>query len=134
MLSLHMAERQQFAECLAKYAERKPQKYLQIDGHHLPDGGDDIMRPDEDGDCINSGSTWELMAHNDVRVLIGTGVDAQVAVRQLRKIIDWIVRDGQQLMHEAFEDRCPACNGTGKPGQDSNGDFDDGLRFYQIPE
>ena len=44
---------QQFCEKLAHYAARKPKKFLQFDCFYMPNGGDDNIHPDEDGDSVS---------------------------------------------------------------------------------
>lgn len=81
-------------ELLKHYSTKEPHLFYQMDGFFMPDGGDDVMRSDDDGDCICSGETCELMTgYTNVRVLITPETDKRTAVRQLVKIIDWIKRD-----------------------------------------
>ena len=78
---------------LAHYASREPKYFLQLDGHYLPRGGDDEMRPDCDGDAVSASGTVELMYGATVRVLIPHDGDVLVAVRQLKKLAKWLKRD-----------------------------------------
>jgi hypothetical protein len=58
------------------------------------------MRSDENGHCISGQSFhWELMAGSDARVLVPVSADSAVTVTLLRKIADWIKRDGL-MTHE----------------------------------
>jgi len=84
--------RKQFADKLAHYARKNPKQFLQMDGFYLPDGGDDLMNPDDEGDCLQAISTVELMYMfgATVRVLIGSDADRMVAVRQLQKLAEWL--------------------------------------------
>ena len=81
-------------ELLKHYSNREPHLFYQMDGFFEPDGGDDVMHPDDDGDCLCSSETCELMTGiTSVRVLITPATDKKTAIRQLEKIIDWIKRD-----------------------------------------
>ena len=82
--------KQQFCDKLAHYASREPKKFLQIDGFYLPEGGDDFLRPDKDGDCMHGTATIELMQGTYVRVLIPYETNAKVAARQLKKMTKWL--------------------------------------------
>ncbi len=86
-----------FAECLARYAAKRPKHFLQLDCFHMEDDGDDVMRPDTDGDAMFAGHTTELMNGADVRVLIPEGADVVSALRMLRKLADWLERDGEAI-------------------------------------
>ena len=83
---------------LAHYSTRTPQKFLQFDGFMLIADklDDDLMRPDADGDTVYGQiETWELMTGLPrVRVLIKPGTHRTDVLRLLRKISDWIERDG----------------------------------------
>ena len=58
------------AALLVKYGEKEPNEFIQFDGFHMPDGGDCVMEPDENGYCVTQQNTVELMNGSDVRVLI----------------------------------------------------------------
>jgi hypothetical protein len=80
---------------LAKYNEREPTEFYQIDGFHIPGRGDSVMVLDDDDDCIMGGVVHELMFGSDVRVLIrkepeNPGRTERDIVRMLRKIADTI--------------------------------------------
>ena len=76
-------------ELLAQYARREPVAFVQIDGFAGVPPQDDVMRPDEDGDAVMLGETFELMSGAyAVRVLVTRGTDATTARRLLRKILD----------------------------------------------
>ncbi len=106
-----------FAECLAKYAGKRPRKFLQVDAFYLPNGGDDIMRPDADGDCIHYGTTHELMNGPDTaRVLIPPQSSPEQAARALRKIADILESDGAGMFDRYVTEKCKHCRGTGKHG------------------
>ena len=82
-----------FRNKLAHYASREPKHFLQLDGNYLPRGGDDMMRPDCDGDAFIADGTVELMHGATVRVLIPHDGNVLVAVRQLKKLAKWLKRD-----------------------------------------
>jgi hypothetical protein len=79
-----------FGNTLAHYATREPKLFLQMDGHYMPRGGDDQMRPDGDGDAVTANGTFELMHGATVRVLIPGDSDPIVAARQLKKLAKWL--------------------------------------------
>ncbi len=80
-------------ELLSHYAKKDPRAFRQFDGFQVG-SGDDVMRPDDDGDCLMGASTCELMTGADVRVLIPADTASADAITLLRKIITWIERDG----------------------------------------
>jgi len=81
--------------CLEHYARLpEPQAFIQYDGftNALRDS---IVHPDEDGDALFAGTTYELMTGSvGVRVLMPERTTTLEAVRVLRKIANWIERDG----------------------------------------
>jgi hypothetical protein len=79
---------------LEHYAEREPKRFRQFDV--FTDAlADCVMEPDEDGDCIFGGATYELMNGCwDVRCLINPKLNKADAVRSLRKVLECIERDG----------------------------------------
>jgi hypothetical protein len=87
------AIRNLFADKLSHYSRRDPKTFLQLDGFHVTNGGDDVMRPDEDGDCLHASPTTELMYGAAVRVLIPGDTDRKVAIRQLKKLAKWLKRN-----------------------------------------
>lgn len=89
--------RRQFADKLAHYAKKDPKQFLQMDGFYLPNGGDDSMRPDDEGDCLHASTTVELMYGATVRVLIGPAADRMVAIRQLQKLATWLKKDADLM-------------------------------------
>lgn len=58
----------------------------------MPHGGDDMMHPDDEGDCVSAMGTVELMHGATVRVLIPHDADPRVAARQLKKLAKWFKR------------------------------------------
>jgi hypothetical protein len=82
----------QFCDKIAHYASREPKQFLQLDSFYMPDGGDDVMHPDKDGDALLALETIELMRCCHVRVLIPDNIDVKVAVRQLKKVAKWLKR------------------------------------------
>lgn len=85
-------DRTLFGNTLAHYSSREPKHFLQLDGHYLPRGGDDVLRPDSDGDAVSAAGTVELMYGATVRVLIPHDADVLVAARQLKKLAKWLKR------------------------------------------
>jgi hypothetical protein len=82
---------------LAHYASRLPKQFTKYDGFALGvDSFDDLMGPDAEGHCLSVGMTWELMAGADVHVhvLIPATTSKEDAVALLKKVADWIERDG----------------------------------------
>lgn len=79
---------------LNHYAQREPTHFAQIDGFYVGiECDDDDMRPDDDGDCIMGGATYELMRGAEVRVLVKYGTSATQAIRLLKKITAWLEQD-----------------------------------------
>jgi hypothetical protein len=79
-------------------AARKPVRHLmQFDV--FQSNFDDIVRPDEDGDCLFWRDTYELRRSDIVRVQFPVGYDRDNAVRALRKIADFI-KEGVDLSGE----------------------------------
>ena len=103
-------------DLLEHYATKKAKQFVQCDGFALGrDGGDSVMRPDDDGDCLMSGTTHELMSGSSVRVLIPVGTDRHTAMRILKKIRKWLKREEEHF------DECLALPAQGTLGVDSNG-------------
>lgn len=85
-------------EKLLHYADRDAENFFQFDAFTGVEPGDGIVRPDDDGDCLFSGVTTELMTGCvSVRVLIVPGTTQKTAARALKKILDWIERDADAL-------------------------------------
>jgi hypothetical protein len=83
---------------LLHYAGREAVNFFQFDAFTGVEPGDGIVRPDDDGDCLFSGVTTELMTGGvSVRVLIVPGTTQKTAARALKKILDWIERDADAL-------------------------------------
>jgi hypothetical protein len=79
------------ASLLAKYAEREPKQFVQMDAHYLPDGPSGALtEPDAEGDALTACETYELMRGAPVRVLIEPDCEPALAVRRLRKLADWL--------------------------------------------
>ncbi len=102
-----MNEKQVFGEKLAQYASRKPKHFLQLDGFYMPDGGDSVMRPDDDGDAITASGTMELMHGATTRVLIPHDTDVRVAARQLKKLAKWLKRKPRLMDYAQPEPELP---------------------------
>ena len=106
-----------YYECKGKllehYAHRDPTAFFQFDGWALgPDGGDSVMRPDADGDCLTSSQTYELMTGGpSVRVLVTRGTSRPDAVRLLKKLRRW-VKQSDLVWPDAFEVRDDSSDGV----------------------
>jgi len=87
-------------ELLEHYSYRDPFGFIQLDCFtNTP--GDDVMTPDEDGDCLMSGATFDLMTGNTaVRVLIRPDVDKQTLARALSKMVTWVMRKDVDILYE----------------------------------
>ena len=74
-------------EKLLHYSKRDPKKFIQIDGFTKMDG-DNVTPPDNDGDCLFTSETIELMTGNpDVRLLIVPGTNPYHIIRLLSKMV-----------------------------------------------
>jgi hypothetical protein len=80
-------------EKLLHYSGRDAKAFFQFDAFTNIEAGDDIMRPDEDGDWVCGGTTTELMFGATVRVLVAPGTTRKTAARALQKIQDWIEKE-----------------------------------------
>ena len=79
---------------LEHYAGKEPCAFRQYDGFVVGQG-DDVLRPDADGDSLSSRETMELMTGcPEVRVLCSPGCTYDEALRLLKKIRRWIKKDG----------------------------------------
>jgi hypothetical protein len=92
---------------LADAATKDVHHVYQFDGFALSPGeGDDgLMRPDQDGDVLNSGRSAELRrsgADLAVRVHIHEGTDRARAIRLLKKITAWLESDPTMLRPEHY--------------------------------
>lgn len=65
---------------------------IQYDCHFNVESGDDVMHPDGDGDCLMSGSGFELCNFEGLRVQFSPDTSPVDAIRALDKIKDWIQR------------------------------------------
>ena len=77
-------------ELLEHYAKGDVHRFLQLDGWTNVGDGDDVMRPDEDGDHIMFGGAEELRHSGKdlaVRVFIHEGTEHKVAIRLLKKLL-----------------------------------------------
>jgi hypothetical protein len=101
------SDRSLIEELLSHYKRRDPKSFNQLDAFYVTHGGDDMMRPDEDGDCLFAVDTIELMEGATVRVLIPKGTDRLIAIRQLKKLAKWLKRD-PDLLGKYYPDSCSA--------------------------
>lgn len=82
-------------ELLEHYAGKPVTAFYQYDGFVIAGRGDDVMRPDRDGDCLMGGTTHELMSGGPaVRILVTRGTSRKDAVRLLKKLRRWIKQGG----------------------------------------
>lgn len=121
-------------ELLEKYADREPTAYYQFDAF-TDTGGGGPMEPDGDGDERYASVTYELMNGANVRVLIRAGTDEKQALRALKKIRQWVKKDGfaygrdgiaRETAHwnEVFV--CPRCGVRTTGGHDEMCQYPDG--------
>jgi len=81
-------------DLLEHYAGKEPCAFRQYDGFFVG-GGDDVLRPDADGDSLCSSTTMELMTGcPEVRVLLSPRCTYDQALRLLKKIRRLIKEDG----------------------------------------
>lgn len=97
------------SELIAKYTDKPVTRYTQFDGF-IDAKEDSVMHPDEDGDQVMAGTTYELMRFDDgVRVLIPDGIEPAAAARSLAKIADFVERDLADMRRRRDKDN----SGTG---------------------
>jgi hypothetical protein len=85
------------ATLLLKAAPKPIRKFLQLDGFDDM-WGDNVTKPDKDGDVLFGGETYELnRSGNPVRVLVHEGTPKATVLRLLTKIGDWVERDALNL-------------------------------------
>ena len=88
------------SELLAKYVDKPVTRYTQFDGF-IDAEADSFVHPDEDGDALFSGTTYELMGFDyGVRVLIPDNISAVAAARALTKIAEWVEEDLENQRRE----------------------------------
>ncbi len=98
-------EKSKRSELIAKYTDKPVTRYTQFDGF-IDAKEDCVMHPDEDGDVLMAGVTYELMRFDDgVRVLIPDGIEPAAAARSLAKIADWVERSLADMRREDREHR-----------------------------
>lgn len=78
---------------LDKYASREPTPFQQFDGFYLDNEGDDIMQPDDEGHCLFSCRTWELMYGADIRVLVSQDAPREQLPPLIQKLAAWITEE-----------------------------------------
>jgi hypothetical protein len=89
---------------LQHYKHKKPTLFVQYDGFNLPNGGDYVMIPDQEGHCVMSRLTYELMSGmTDVRVLITPEASKETVIQLLRKIMD-LIKENDSYRLEAKEE------------------------------
>ncbi len=76
---------------LEHYKHKEPTLFVQYDGFDLQDGGDDVMRPDDEGHWLSTRLTYELMSGGpNVRMLITPETSKDTILALLNKIKRWI--------------------------------------------
>jgi hypothetical protein len=99
---------------LAHYASRKPQQFAQYDGFtNCGTTRHDDVQGDQDGHAVMLGLKWELMVGAPVRVLIPASTRKEDAVALLKKVADWIERDGVYRQEKANAEERVACGDGG---------------------
>ena len=85
-------------ECLAKYADRKPKLFLQIDCFGPDAAGDSVIDPDCTGKGMMAGSTWELMCGTPLRILIADDyTDHELLANMITQAAEWVRSDPELL-------------------------------------
>lgn len=86
-----MSEKNTFRQGLIEAASSKPiRKFIQYDVFQHVTPGDPIVDPDQDGDCLMEGKTYELRNTGILRVYVPAGSDPVDIIRGLNKVITWI--------------------------------------------
>jgi hypothetical protein len=82
-------------ELLEDVASKPVRPFRQIDIFQFgPEyGGDDFMRPDQDGDWLSAAGGYELNRTNELRVLVPDGKSAEDVIRGLKKAIKWLSKN-----------------------------------------
>ncbi len=76
---------------LEHYKHKEPTLFVQYDSFYLPNGGDDVMRPDDEGHWLSTRLTYELMSGGpNVRMLITPETSKDTILALLNKIKSWI--------------------------------------------
>lgn len=100
---------EQLKQKLLEDAAQKPiHRFVQFDVfQRIEDGGDDIVTPDQDGDCVFGGGTphHELNITNELRVMVPEGRTAEEVIRGLQKIIEWIKSDPSCLNYDGWQEK-----------------------------
>jgi hypothetical protein len=87
-----LEKKQYLKKQLLKEAERKKSRFFhQVDGFVANMLADSLIHPDEDGDLIVTGNTWELInSDNEVRVLFHQDGKPEDVIRLLEKILKFL--------------------------------------------
>ena len=83
------------ARLLAEAADKPIRRLIQYDCFLNIGDGDDVMRPNKDGDCVMSLATLELRRSGGdmIRVHVPPNVNRREAARALRAIARWAQKD-----------------------------------------
>ena len=91
-------------ELLLKCLRKPVRRFYQVDGDHL-DGPDGLIQPDEDGDAIMSGWSWELRNTGlPIRIMIHDGASKRDVLRLLMKVGIRIENGSLTWLKEGSED------------------------------
>ena len=87
-----------------------PNAFLQFDAFYCPEGGDSFVHPDNDGDWLSGGATWDLMggppgsATWNVRILVQRKATKNDALRAIKKLRKWIKNGGFESISQYLSD------------------------------
>jgi hypothetical protein len=91
------AKKESLREELILQASKKPiRKLLQFDVFQNV-VEDDVMRPDEDGDCLMWGNNYELKNTDALRVMVPSGASASDTLRGLKKVISYLKKNPETI-------------------------------------
>jgi hypothetical protein len=85
-------------ELVEEYARKPIRCFLQVDGWEDNDSGDSVVRPDEDGHVLTSGTRYELRnTAFPMRVQIHEASDKETVLTLLSKARTWLERGWEEL-------------------------------------
>lgn len=74
---------------LVRACAQKPiRQFEQFDVFYMPDGGDDLMTPDENGYCVMGGCTDELKNLEEPRLYLPIDMTREEAIATVRKLLE----------------------------------------------
>jgi len=87
---------------LARASRKRPVRLFQFDAFYMPEGGDSVMHPNEDGWALMGGQAIELFSSPwDIRVFVRPQILRQnkdLAAKALRSIADWVEKSDHLAM------------------------------------